>query len=281
MSIVADKPGVYRSFTGAIRWKKTDCKVRDASFELLDEPKRFKGRTNIYIMFERGLVTDGTFFGVNIKECDFRGYKVFHSVFHSGIFDGFIFDDSHWLDGTWKRGHWSGGYDKFNRFRMFPPVDWDIKEKTINTRRATYDGVYHNFTGTIEFGDNSFKVKNADFDLRLRYGADNELEDDKDEIYMYCGELLSGGCHQLIATNCKIRGGTWCEATFQGCDCYGGLIDDSHWEDGTWHDGIWRDSYWESGTWHGGVWESGFWIQGYDKDGNFHSENDSPDKWDL
>ena len=89
------------------------------------------------------------------------------------------------------------------------------------------------------------------------------------------------------------KNGTW---EYGGFGITEGNITDAIWEKGTWEDGnfnngIWKGGTWLGGTWHGGIWESGTWesgtwkkgtwLGGYDKNGNFHPSDDSPDKWDL
>jgi hypothetical protein len=58
-----------------------------------------------------------------------------------------------------------------------------------------------------------------------------------------------------------------------------GTWEEGTWKNGVWEYGIWQNGIWEDGTWKGGTWESGIWKGGYDKDGNYHTEGDSPDKW--
>lgn len=75
------------------------------------------------------------------------------------------------------------------------------------------------------------------------------------------------------------RDGIWKDGTWGN-----GIWKDGIWKNGTWEDGIWEDGTWLSGTWgggrwKGGKWEGGTWLSGYDANGIFHGENDSPDKW--
>ena len=51
------------------------------------------------------------------------------------------------------------------------------------------------------------------------------------------------------------------------------------WKDGTWKVGHWQNGTWEGGTWLGGTWLNGTWEGGYDKNGKYHGEGDSPNKW--
>jgi hypothetical protein len=58
------------------------------------------------------------------------------------------------------------------------------------------------------------------------------------------------------------------------------------WEYGNWYNSVWKDGTWENGTWWGGIWKNGVWKDGtwrggYDKYGDYHSEGDSPDKWNI
>jgi hypothetical protein len=66
----------------------------------------------------------------------------------------------------------------------------------------------------------------------------------------------------------------WFDGTWED-----GIWRDGIWEGGTWRDGTWEDGIWKGGVWKDGFWKDGFWEGGYDKDGKFHSTNDSPNKW--
>lgn len=265
MSRLADNPGVYEDFSGKIQYKDTDCEVRNADFELLEELKKFKNKIDVWVEFERGDVVSGNLYNANIKHCNFYGSKIRHSVFHNGIFDGGEFAWSYWYDGTWEDGVWIKGFDKFGRSRLFhPPFDKFNKVKNI----ITEPGRYKDFTGCVKFGQSDFMIKNGELEIGHKGNWDVIIVD--------AGVITEGVLDGAIINY----------AIFNGDKMY-----DCNWKDGifkkgTFESGIFDGGIWESGTFiicpfAGGAWRNGTWLGGFDGEGDWHSAGDSPDNWEL
>lgn len=245
MSDVAYKSGKYNDFNGEIEYGGTKCRVIKAKFELLKKAKRFKNQTDIFIVFNSGIVMDGDMQGVDIEECDFRGTSILESVFRGGKFSGLVFHKSHWINGTWENGEWIGSFDKFGRLCLFPPSDWNKSSETINEANET--GHYNNFSGEINWQGSRFTVKNADFELSDKYDV---------FINFIGGTIVDGKISRVNVEYCIFEGGIF-------------------------EVGLWNNGTWKGGTWVSGVWLDGIWLGGYDDNSIWHDKGDSPDKWDL
>lgn len=252
MSGIADKPGAYNNFTGTIKYKHTDCRVRNATFEILEKPRWFKGVKTISILFEDGDVITGKMCNVIAQKCNFYGSTFSYSVFHSGIFKGGEFYMSYWYDGDWQGKFWRDSFDKFGRDHLYPPP-FDRFDKAYNT--IIQPGRYANFTGWVKYDDVNFYIK------------DGELE---------VGDSIF---HSIIINGGTITKGHIKKATINQVIFKGDTIEKSTWYDGTWQSGTWFSGEWLGGVWLGGIWHDGDWYRGYDKYGSHHGKDDSPDKW--
>ena len=135
---------------------------------------------------------------------------------------------------------------------------------------ANQPGDYDNFTGRIEFGNNSGEVQSATF----------KLLEDGNTIQWTKGTWLNG----TWSNGGYFGGGTWKNGTWNGGDFFNGV-----WENGTWsvlaHDFEFTNSTWKNGVWSGGTfsnsstWINGKWNGGYSNSGVMHPQGDSPDKW--
>lgn len=253
MSRIADTPGVYRNFNGWIKFKNANCQVKNADFELLEEHKKYKGKIDIWIEFERGDVIKGELWYANIEHCNFRGTRIDKSVFRGGTFAGWEFIWSYWLGGEWESGNWgSYNYDKFGRRRIFPPPfdRFDNADGII-----TQPGRYKDFNGKIEYGSNEFYIKNGEIEIQDDIGKN---------IVVHGGVITKGDLKYATVNYVEFNG----NAVYQ-CD----------WYDGIFNGIIFNDNYWHSGTWLGGKWHNSYWFGGFDKNGNYHKEFDEPSKW--
>ena len=98
---------------------------------------------------------------------------------------------------------------------------------------ADEEGLYHKFTGTIDFEGSKGDVWDATFELTSRGLIEWENGVWKDGHW---------------------KGGTWNDGVWKG-----GTWKDGTWKDGTWLDGDWWGGEWKRGTWKGGDWEGGDW----------------------
>lgn len=250
---VANKPGTYNNFTGKIEYKKTDCKVKDATFEILHIPKKFKDRIDIWIEFKKGTMLGGCLLDTIVEYCNIQGGNLLYSVFRDGVFNGDKFSASYWIAGKWLSGDWGEGFDKFGRVRFFPPpFDKSDKVKGVIKGVITEPGRYLDFTGRVKFGQSDFMIENGDIEIR---------------DYSY---------HNLNISFGTISSGNVCYAIIDQVIFDGNKVQSCVWQDGTFNKGVFRSSYWK-----GGAWKNGKWHSGYDKNGKYHEKDDSPDKWDL
>ena len=72
----------------------------------------------------------------------------------------------------------------------------------------------------------------------------------------------------------------WYDGVWENGTWGSSLRDANIWENGTWKNGTWMNGVWRNGQWEEGEWKKGQWNYGYDKNGEIHEKNDSPDKWD-
>lgn len=78
---VADTAGEYKKFTGTIKWKGSEGKVRGATFEL----DHVDG-----ILWKGGIWLNGTW--------------------EDGYWEDGIWEDGTWKDGVWEAGEWKKGF---------------------------------------------------------------------------------------------------------------------------------------------------------------------------
>lgn len=116
---IADKEGNYENFTGRIKWRYSNVKVKNASFEL----------DYAYdIIFHNGTIEGG------IVEDAYSNYCIFKDgLWKEGHWHDGIFLDGEWQNGTfaggiWEDGDWRGGFDKDGKWHSKDdsPDKWDI-----------------------------------------------------------------------------------------------------------------------------------------------------------
>jgi hypothetical protein len=93
------------------------------------------------------------------------------------------------------------------------------------------------------------------------------------------GTWVDGEWEKGVWENGIWQDGTWINGTWFNGTWEDGTWKYGIWYDGTWNGGTWKNGIWAKGTWLGGTWNDGTWKGGYDKDGNYHQRDDSPDKW--
>lgn len=250
MSKLANKPGVYRGFSGEVNYKSTTCIVKNANFMLLDTAKRFKNRLDIWVKFNSGTVVRGSLYNADIHHCVFEGATICYSVFRDGVFNGDFFSYSYWYDGEWSGRNWMESYDRFGRERGTSPLEWDnISNKTIGI--ADEVGYYKNFTGTIKWKNSNFDVEDAEFELIDRFS--------RNSIIFNEGTVTGGTMDSVIVSN--------------------GVVKNVQADDIWWWNGVWDGGTWQSGNWFDGTWKGGHWNGGFDEKGHYHRE--PPNTWDL
>lgn len=254
MNDIANKPGLYRSFSGTITYRFPYCVVKDATFEILEEHMFFKGKVYVDMIFHSGTITEGNLSYVEIKKCNFYGNKLSDCVFHDGVFAGKEFTWSFWYGGVWKSGEWGNyNYDKFGCRRLRPPpFDRDDKAGDI----ISQPGKYKNFTGYVDCGDSNFHIKNGEL----------EIDENSYSIAIDDGVITEGSLDDVVINYVVFNSGR----TY-GCDWLGGIFNNGTFNQGEWNDGIWN----------GGIWRGRHWKGGFDKFGNWHNEGDTPDKWNI
>lgn len=153
----------------------------------------------------------------------------------------------------------------------------EINKLASDQNIANEEGMYKNFTGTIDWGETQGQVRNATFRL-------NDYAKDK-SVSFENGVWQNGTMHYGVFKN-----GTWKNGTAKGVDFwhhaiwekgifdiakdrYGnvsGMFRGGTWKNGTWKNGIWQSGIWKNGTWQNGtwypsvdaIWEKGKWIKG-------------------
>lgn len=246
MSEVASESGKYKNFTGSIDYKGTNCKVKDADFELLKRSKTFKDVHKIWLVINKGNVLSGNIACADILGGSLSEVYLSKSIFRDGVFCASAFQGSYWLGGDWVSGTWRGGYDKFGRYHSLPPDIWDFHPMSSSGGVADRAGAYYNFTGQIKWHDSNFVVKCASFELSDDLGFYNK-------IIIYDGIIVRG-----TARRCKIYYSVCKSAILDGCYWNDGIFEGGEFYFGEWHSGIW-----ESGDWGGGVWFGGYDRVGY------------------
>lgn len=277
MNNTAFSPGKYSDFNGVIIRFRSRCEVKNATFEILDEPKRHKGRFYMWLIFKSGTITSGNLNFAFIESCNFQGDVLSRSVFRNGVFSGNKFDRSFWYDGEWKGKEWVEGFDKFGRTRSNPPTMWDdLVEQTSGV--ASNPGRYEKFTGLIKWRNSDLGVQDAFFEL-AKTG-------DKPVIF-HSGTILNGVAVGIVVNHCVWKRGSWessgiwWDGTWEKGTWFDGTWWGGTWESGEWKGGEWINGTWESGEWLSGIWNDGVWEGGYDRYDIWHDKYDSPDKWDI
>lgn len=251
---LATNIGTYENFTGRMLHNDANCLVENATFEILEEVKTFKGVCDIQIVFYDGTVNMGGVNNFDIRNGVFcENVYISKSIFRNGIFNGSNIFQSYWLGGRFNGCGYSPLYDKFGRMRYKTPKEWD--NKNITSGIANKIGTYNNFSGTIKWNKNDAIVKDAEFELTsgISYKSLNFLG----------GTIVDG-----IITDANIQYGIF----------KNGKIEKSNWSGGIFEGGTWFNGYWYRGIWESGHWLDGIWHGGYDKNGTYHIVN-PPNKW--
>lgn len=255
ISSIANEAGVYNDFTGIIDYHGTFCNVKNASFELLSASYKYKRHSTIWLEFSGGRFYDGKVVGAKLVNCHFRDVDLTWCIFNGGNFGHGRFNLSYWIDGTWWGGDWSHSFDKFGRLRSLPPSEWDsvITGKGV----ANSEGIYEDFSGTVNWKESSFEVKDAEFEL---------VDRERNTVVFHDGSVVGGVLKDAVCWYCIFKDGE-----FQG----------RSWRDGVFSGGKFTGGSFNGGRFVGGQFLGGDWNGGLDKYGNYHGEDDSPDKWDL
>ena len=200
-------------------------------------------------------------------------------IWYSGTWHDGTWEGGTWKDGTWEKGTWKNG--------TFEKGDWEFGdwEKGDFLKEAVWwngtwrdggweGGTWHDGTwkdGTWLGGTWLGGIWERGYNKRGKLRPKG-YSPDKWNLPITSGFI----------DNAKISS----DAIYKYTD-----IEQALWEDGTWYDGTWKDGTWKGGTWKGGTWEKGTWkdgiwlggtwLGGLDKNGRYHSKNDSPDKWKL
>ena len=201
-----------------------------------------------------------------------------------------IWEKGKWINGDWKHGTWLDG--NFINGKWEDGV-WKHGKFGINKQNKMNDPLW--IKGTWESG----KWQNGIWKYGTWEGGDFINGTWEDGVWKQ-------GYFGTNDTNPNWKNGTWEDGHF-----INGVWEDGTWLDGnfikgifsgrTWNDGvfgkpninnkpdksknaIFNGSAWEKGIWWGGIWKGfrwngGKWYGGYDKNGNWHGEDDSPDKW--
>lgn len=108
---IANKAGEYNDFSGRVVWKKSDFEVRNATFELVENPNN---QSSVFV--DKGTIIGGLLVNVTIYDCNFENGKFRNSVFKGGT----------WLDGHWILSEWLGGFDKHGTYheKFDEPNGW-------------------------------------------------------------------------------------------------------------------------------------------------------------
>lgn len=269
----ADIFGFYSDFSGTIKYKETDCEVKNATFELLETEKRFKNIKDIHLEFHRGDVISGNLCYAYIKHCNFYGDTIYSSVFRNGTFNGKDFTISYWYDGVWQNGIWGLSFDKFGRCRLYPPSEWNKLKLNVDNGLIFNPGIYQSFTGRVKVDNNDFIVHNADVEITDKSNTNSVING---------GEITEGNIYNFDIFDCIITCDKLMDSRVRGCTFNGGTVAKCRYYDNIWNNGVWENGVWlGGGTWVDGEWHGGIWRGGYDKNGVYHRIYDSPDKWDL
>jgi hypothetical protein len=217
------------------------------------------------------------------------------------------------VDNINKKNNFSAGKKIWVLIKKLSTVNKNLKFNTWNRifRKLDYDYVLDSGDSIIEVEptqalflssadikivkviDNKYHIKREDYKKGWSGVWNKDIWENgvwKDgtwfgKIWKY-GFWLKG-----IWKNGAWKDGTWKSGTWEKGTWHDGIWEDGTWKKGTWYDGVWHNGTWESGdwydgtwldgTWKGGEWISGKWFGGKDKDGNYHLEGDSPDKWKI
>ena len=106
---VANTEGEYKKFTGNIKWRGSQGKVRNATFKLVRDGIIWEDG-----IWERGIWKDGVWKDGVWKWGDWE----------DGRWERGIWKDGTWMKGTWKRGKWEYGLNKQGEEHLDSPNNW-------------------------------------------------------------------------------------------------------------------------------------------------------------
>jgi hypothetical protein len=208
-------------------------------------------------IWEKGTWLDGSWYIGTWKDGAW-----WYGTWHNGTWEG-----GEWNGGAWYKGTWKGGYDKFGDYHQTgdSPDKWILKSHWIYKAKISKDSKYTSKNGYIYWEDGTWHDgvwRRGDF---LKGTWENGTWDFG----------VFGSLHEGIWLDGDFRGGTFRGKLWKNGNFQGSFIGDV-WENGTFK-GIWDGNTWLGGTWI----EGSLWNGGYDKYGNYHEEDDSPDQWNL
>lgn len=275
MNGIANKPGAYENFSGTIDYKATECIVKDATFEILEHRKSYKGVLYVDIIFHGGDVVSGKLCNANIEYCNFYGELLRESIFHSGTFKSGKFRTSYWFDGVWCDAKWECAFDRFGRNRFYPPP-FNMVNKIDGIIRKP--GRYKDYTGWVDYGESKFYIEDGELEIQenkwLTVG-------NACYTYIYGGTITKGNVYDTIVYYANFNGNKMYNCGWRNGVFNGKQFLNSCWFDGKWTKGMFEDSRWKDGIWESGTWEDSIWDGGFDKNGIYHKKYDSPNKWKI
>ncbi len=193
-------------------------------------------------------------------------------LWHDGLWKEGEWRDGEWYAGRWKKGTWKGGNWWMG---VWEDGSWNGGEWNDGNWLGGFwnNGVW--WDGNWESG---FFYKGTWHKGSWRDGsfAGQDFLDGTWFKGNWRGENFSGTWNDGIWYAGTFRKGTW-----RSGDWFSGVHLDGIWYSGTWHKGVWEGGTWVGGTWIDGEWKGGKWLGGKDKNGKYHGEGDSPDKWKI
>ena len=223
-------------------------------------------------IWKKGLWRDGTWEEGNWekgtwKEGTWKSGIWKDGTWENGTWHDGIWEKGTWKDGAWYKGTWLGGYDKFSNFHHEgdSPNKWILKDHWIYSAKISKDSKYKIKDNIFTWEDGVWHSGTWEKGIFLKGTWEKGTWE-----YGTFGDRENGVWKDGTFKSGNFRGKLWKNGNFNGV-----------WLSGVWENGVFV-GIWESGTWLGGKWMgNSIWSGGYDKFGNYHEEDDSPDKWDL
>lgn len=149
---------------------------------------------------------------------------------------------------------------------------------------ADRQGIYRNFTGSIDYGMNKATVTNASFQL---CGTKENGDIIFERGVWNDGNWNDGRFENGTWENGVWNRGSWCAGTWKNGTWKSGEFGTDETKRSIWNNGVFEDGEFQTGDWRDGVWKKGkwsswhqnFWHKGTDGDGTFHGKGQSPLKW--
>jgi hypothetical protein len=208
-----------------------------------------------------------------------------HGIWKRGTWEKGTWEDGTWEEGTWKKGTWESG--------VWRNGTWESGTWESGVWRGgiwlggIWEGGYDIYKTFHPEGDSPDKwtenhwIFNADISKNSDYSmSDSGVITWHSGTWNY-GTWENGTWEKGTWRNGTWKKGLWIRGTWERGTWEKGRFIGGTWEDGIWEYGTWRGGTWEKGTWLDGKWLYGTWLGGYDKYGKYHSEGDSPDKWNI